>query len=441
MSEKQGFRTFIRVLRNRNFFWLWLSQLISIIGDFFNFLAVPYLITVLVDGSEAASGAVELSAEAKALVGIATLAFTMPRLLGLFTGVFVDRWNRHRTMVTANIIAGLVVLLPLAAYSQADVWLLVLMQFLLALTTRFIQPTQSAIIPQIVDEEDLMAANGLFTMTMTIGFIVGPLLSGVMIETLGIKVAFIMDSLSFLVAAGILAVMVRVPKLEKRPEGEGFKAIMGNIWEGIRFVFVTPLLLASVISFGLMHGGLGGINAMWVPFMRETFGAGPIAITTVDAAQGLGMALGAVLLGFMIARMSKLAIGTTGLIVIGIALAGIGLAPALWVVIAVCFVLGMVLVPFESAISTLMQLATPKEMQGRVFSSFGAMTQASGVLMVGVVTALVASIPLRAIYVGGGIVGVLSGILWYVLVHKEVRRMEQEKVPTQPLETVPAAGD
>ncbi len=81
-TSRQGFRAFACVLRNRNFFWLWISQLISMIGDFFSYLAVPFLITALADGGEVAGVATEageLSAEAKALVGLATLAFTAPR--------------------------------------------------------------------------------------------------------------------------------------------------------------------------------------------------------------------------------------------------------------------------------------------------------------------------------------------------------------------------
>ena len=105
-QNSEGFRAFLKVLRNRDFFWLWLSQLISLTGDFFSFLAVPYLITVLADGAQAvgAEGA-PLSTEAKALVGVATFAFTAPRLLGIFTGALVDRWDRQRMMVIANFMA------------------------------------------------------------------------------------------------------------------------------------------------------------------------------------------------------------------------------------------------------------------------------------------------------------------------------------------------
>lgn len=444
-QQAQGYHAFLRVLRNRNFFMLWLSQLISMIGDFFSFLAVPYLITVLAEGSSAAGIAAEtsqLSPEAKSLVGLATLAFTLPRLLGIFTGVFVDRWNRHRTIVQANVIAGVIVLAPLLVDSLDAVWIVIAMQFALALATRFIQPTQQAVLPLIVDEDDLLAANGLMSLSMTLGIIIGPLLAGLTVEALGVKMAFVVDCLTFLAAAGIVQFLVRIPVLEDAPDGQGARAIMSSIWEGIRFIFVTPLLLASVISFSLMQGGLGAINAMWVPFLRETFGLGPIGITTVDTAQGIGMALGAVVLGYVMARLSKLVLAAGGLIGIGMALAGMGMAPSFVVVIIMSVVLGILLVPAQSAFNTLLQMAIPKTLQGRVFSSFFAITQATGVAVIALVTALVAAIPLRALYIGGGVVVILAGVLWTVLARKDVQAMETRTGQPEPLSgSAIAAGD
>ncbi len=426
-TSRQGFRAFACVLRNRNFFWLWISQLISMIGDFFSYLAVPFLITALADGGEVAGVATEageLSAEAKALVGLATLAFTAPRLLGIFTGAFVDRWNRHRTMVMANVVAGLVVLLPLLVNDLDAVWIVIAMQFALALVTRFIQPTQQAVIPLLVEEEDLLAANGLFSMSMTIGIIVGPMIAGITVANLGVKAAFVMDSLTFIIAAGILQVLVRIPPLENAPQGEGVRAVMANIWEGVRFIFVTPFLMATVFCFALFQGGVGGINAMWVPFLQETFGVGPIGVTTVDMAQGIGMALGAVALGILMSRTSLLMISAAGLVGIGLTLAGIGAASSYLLVIGVAFLLGIILVPVQSAISTLMQYATPKALQGRVFSSFFAITQAASMTMIAIITALVASIPLRVIFIGGGMAVTVAGILWTYLVRDSVRTLE-----------------
>ena len=306
-QSPEGFRSFVKVLRNRNFFWLWLSQLISLTGDFFSFLAVPYLITVLADGAQAASSAegTPLSTEAKALVGAAMFAFTAPRLLGIFTGALVDRWDRQRMMVIANFVAGLIVLTVLLVGSLADVWILIAMQFALALVTRFIQPAQSASLPQIVAEEDLMAANGLLAFNMTLGVIAGPLLAGLTVQAFGVKAAFVIDACSFLLAGGVLALKVRIPPLENAPSGKGARAVLANIGEGLRFMLVTRLLLATVICFTLLQAALGAINTMWVPFMREAFGAGPVQITLVDTAQGIGMALGAVLLGFLMAHTSK----------------------------------------------------------------------------------------------------------------------------------------
>lgn len=447
--QDQGFRSFVRVLRNRDFFWLWLSQLISLAGDFFSFLAVPYLITMLADGevTAATEGAAALegaalSPEAKMWVGVAMAAFTAPRLLGIFTGAFVDRWDRHRTMITANLVAGAVVLLPLLACSLDTVWIIILMQLALALVSRFIWPTQQASVPLIVPKDDLLAANGLSSLTQTAGMIVGPLLAGLTVQFLGVKAAFGVDSATFLIAAAILRWKVRIPRLENPPTGSGMRAILDNIWEGVRFIGVTRLLLWTTICFAILQGGLGSINATWVPFLRETFGLGPIGITTVDTAQGIGMALGAVALGFLMARLSKWLIAGVGITLIGFSLAGIGAAPAFWFVLVMGFSLGVLLTPVQSAFNTLMQLSVPMELQGRVFSSFFAVTQAAGLLMIGVVTGLVTTVPLRAIMIGGGVITVVGGLLWTILTRAEALALERKPpaASEDELTDVPAAA-
>ncbi len=265
--QAQGFRAFLRVLRNRNFFWLWVSQLISFTGDFFSFLAVPYFITLLAQGGEAAAAVAagsELPAEAKTLTGAAMIAATLPRLLGIFTGVFVDRWDYRRTMIVANTFAGLVVLLPLLVFSLDGAWLLIAMQFLLALVGRFIYPTQNAAVRQIFDDEnDLLAANGLMMSSLTVGSIIGPLVAGVVVQQFGAKAAFLFDGASFVIAAAIIGLLLRLPRPTYRPTGEGVRVIAGQIWAGMRHIFVTRLLLATVICFALMQAGISGVNAMW----------------------------------------------------------------------------------------------------------------------------------------------------------------------------------
>ncbi len=439
----QGFRAFVRVLRNRNFFWLWVSQLISTIGDFFSFLAVPYLITVLAQGDEAAALADSsaMPTEAKALAGLATMAFTLPRLLGIFTGVFVDRWDRRKTMIVANVLAGLVVLLPLPVASLDDVWLIIAMQFLLALVSRFIYPPQQAAVRQIVSENDLLAANGLLSITATLGFIIGPLFAGLTVEAVGPKAAFLVDSASFLIAGCILAALVRIPRLDQAPSGEGARAILGNMWEGLRFIGLTRLVLATTICFALFQGGLGGVNAMWVPYMREAFGLGPREISLVDTVQGIGMALGAVALGFLMARLSKLVISVAGLLGIGIAIAALGLAPSYAAVLILSVLVGIILVPWQSAFSTILQLAIPRPLQGRVMSSYFAITQAASLIVLSGITALVAMIPLRMIYVGGGVVVILVAGIWAAWVRDDVRALENRSVE-EVSEVLPAAtGD
>ena len=270
-----------------------------------------------------------------------------------------------------------------------------------------------------------MAANGLAALTRTIGLIIGPLLAGVTVEALGVKAAFVVDGVAFLIAAALVGTMTQAPPLENAPAGGGGREVLNNVKEGLLFIAATPLLLATTISFSILQGGLGGIYTLWVPFLRETFGVGPIGITLVDSLQGVGMALGAVVLGYLMARASKADLLWVDIVGIGAAFMVMGWAPAFWIVLAASFVLGLMVTPASAAFDTLLQLATPGAMQGRVFSSLFAITQTAAVAMVSVVTALAAVAPMRWIYISGGAAVVASGLLWAVWVREDTLALEE----------------
>ena len=170
---------------------------------------------------------------------------------------------------------------------------------------------------------------------------------------------------------------------------------------------------------------------------------GPKGVAIIDMAQGVGMALGGLLLGYLMGRVSKLALLAGGLIGIGVAFSGMGLSPTFFVVVIFGAVLGLALVPTQSGFMTVMQLAIPKELQGRVLSGFFAVTQFAQVVMIAIITSMVAFIPLRAIFVGGGVVMCLSVMLWYFVARDDVlaleARSQEEDQTIIPEESAPAA--
>ncbi len=124
----------LKLLRQRNFSLLWFGQFISVIGDWVLFIALPFY-TYSLTGSVLATGAM-------------FIVSTLPRLvLGSVAGVFVDRWDRKRTMIVADVLRVLLVAMLLFVRSRDWLWLIYASSFLESVVSQFFNPAKSAIIP------------------------------------------------------------------------------------------------------------------------------------------------------------------------------------------------------------------------------------------------------------------------------------------------------
>src|SRR5262245_23320257 len=171
----------LTLLRQRNFGLLWFGQLISLTGDWFLFIALPFYIYNLT-GSTLATGAMFA---AQLLPGL---------LFGSLAGVFVDRWDRKRVMIVSDVLRGLTLLLLLVVQSAEWLWLIYLTTFLQAAIGQFFQPAKNAVIPQLVDEKDLIPANSLNAVSDSLTRLVGPSLGGVMFAALGLNAVVLADA-------------------------------------------------------------------------------------------------------------------------------------------------------------------------------------------------------------------------------------------------------
>ncbi len=126
-----------RLFRNRNFVALWLGQMVSFIGDYFNWIAVPIIVERLTGSA--------------LMVGLSVISNALPMLfLGPVAGVFVDRWDRKWTMIVSDLLRGLLVLLCLLVQTAEQVWIYYGVGFLMSCVSRFFYPSQNAVLPHIV---------------------------------------------------------------------------------------------------------------------------------------------------------------------------------------------------------------------------------------------------------------------------------------------------
>jgi len=395
------------VLKNRHFLALWLGQVVSNIGDYFYFLAVPITVNRLTGSTMA--------------MALSVMSIFVPQVLfGLVAGVFVDRWNRKWTMIVADVLRGLIVLLCLTVRSADQVWVFYVVGFLVSTVSRFFFPARTATIPLLVDKEALMVANGLSQVTMMVALIAGSAMAGFAIGLWGEQVAFVADALSFFVSA-IFILTITVPHQaafeERRLSDEGgFRAVWRELREGLVFIWHSRVLVGVLLGLSIIQLGLGAMQVIWVPFFQKHFGIGPEGLGIVDSLQGFGMAVGALSIGFLATRFKKGSIIGVGVMVIGACIALVGLSPAFTLVLALSFILGLFLSPVEASLTTLIQLAVPDDKMGRVNSAIGTAASLAMLVSMGVTGVVGDWVSLRLVYVFSGVVVALGGLLSFFLV-------------------------
>jgi DHA3 family macrolide efflux protein-like MFS transporter len=433
MLGSPGGSSYRRLLQNRSFVALWLGQTISFIGDYFYFLAIPILVERLTGST--------------LLVGLSVISSALPMLfLGPVAGVFVDRWDRKRTMIVADLLRAVLVLLCLTVRTPDQVWVYYVVGFLMSCVSRFFFPAQNAVLPLIVpDEDNLLAANGLMQIVQTAGLLIGPALAGFSIALWGGQVAFLVDSLTYLVSALAILTMA-VPRTSPGHRGTVAKdgelaALWTELREGVHYLFGNRTMRGILLCLSVVQLGIGAIHVAWVPYLQRTFGLGPEGLGAVDTAQGVGMVLGGMALGFASARFRKKDLASWTILFIGGTIVLMGLSPALslkslipglggesmmadmtvgerllrlpLMLLMSSMLLGISLVPAQSSLMTMMQLAVPDLKRGRVGSSLNALTMAAGLISMGVAAALGEVVELRAIYVVAGLVTGVAGLVGF----------------------------
>ncbi len=155
-------------LRQRNFALLWVAGLVSYIGNWMLWIALPIAVYELTESAFA--------------VGMMLVAGTLPSiLLGSVAGVFVDRWDRKRTMVIANLLLAISILPLLLARSTDWLWLIFLVRFIQSTLSQFFTPAEGALLPLLVDKQYLVSANALNSLNNSLARLIGPAVGGAMI--------------------------------------------------------------------------------------------------------------------------------------------------------------------------------------------------------------------------------------------------------------------
>jgi Na+/melibiose symporter-like transporter len=277
---------YLELLRkNRSFRQLWLGQVVSQLGDWLDTIAL-YTIVLRLTGSGRA-------------VGLVLVARFVPQfVMGSLSGVVADRFNRRTVMIVSDLLRAVVVLGFLFVRSAEQLWLVYVLTVLQLTFSSFFEPAKSAVIPSIVPARDLVPANAISSATWSAMLTLGAAVGGIITGWLGTDGAFVLDSLTYLGSAALVA-SVRFPKRPARAKTRLTisKALgIGDTIEGARYVLQRPRIFA-VMMVKPAWGLGGGILTLLAVFGEKIYPIGGEAargIGVLYAARGIGTAIGPV---------------------------------------------------------------------------------------------------------------------------------------------------
>jgi MFS family permease len=401
---------YLELLRgNRQFRMLWLGQVVSQMGDWFDTIAV-YTIALSLTGS----------GRAVALIMVAR--FLPSVVMGPLSGVIADRFSRRAIMITADLLRALVVLGFLLVRRPDQMWLVYVLTVLQLAFSTFFEPAKTAAIPSIVSDRELLPANAISSVTWSAMLTLGAALGGFVTGWFGTNAAFILDSLTF-IASALLIASVTFPKRPPRAKAKltVAKALgISDTLEGGRYVKHRPRVFAYLLVKPMWGMG-GGILTLLAVFGEKIFpvaGKTATGIGVLFTARGIGTAIGPIVarrwagetrkqmqsaigIAFLIGGAFYIAFGTSRSFILAL----------LFLLIAHCG--GSILWVFSTV---LLQKEVEDQFRGRVFAAelaLATLTMAASNYLVGELLDRFGLSP-RIVTAGVGTFFLLPGVVWFV---------------------------
>jgi MFS family permease len=300
-------------------------------------------------------------------VGLLGFASLVPLVVfGLIGGSIADAMDRRRLMlITSSLLAVVSLLLFVqAALGLRQVWLLYVLIFCQAGLFAVDAPARRSVIPRLLPPRQIPAATALSQVLWNFATVVGPLAAGLIVGTLGLEWAYGIDAVSFGASLAAVLTLRAVP-----PEGGGTAAGLGSVLEGLRYLRTQPVLLMTfAVDINAMVFGMP--RALFPALATGRFGGGSGSVGLLYAAPAAGALLGALVSGrFGQVRRQGVAV-LAAVAVWGFAIVGFGFASAMWLAVVMLAIAGaadMVSAVFRNSI---LQVATPDAMRGRLGGVF-----------------------------------------------------------------------
>ena len=408
--------------RNARFVKLWGAATVSTFGSLVTRTALPFTAILLLDASPSA-------------ISVLRVAELLPGFIfGLVAGAWVDRLRRKRIMIATDLgRALLIVTIPLGAFLG---WLglgqLYVIAALVSVLSVFFDVAYQSLLPSLVKNDELVEANSKLSAAMSVAEASAFSSAGWLIQLLTAPVAMLVDGLTFIASAGLVA-RIREPELQTEPRStESRPSIASDIVEGLRAVWRQPILRGMVVAGLAQNLAFGLVGTVFLLYVNQEVGFDPGILGMIFAVGGVSSFIGAMIAG----RLPRFGIGA--IMVASLVLAAIGeafvpLATAANA-IGVLFLVGQQIVA-DSALTvydinqvSLRQAIAPAHVLGRVNASVR-VTEFGAVLLGTVVAGYIGeTVGLRETLWLGVALSVLAAVALALSPVRAVRRIPETPI-------------
>jgi CRP-like cAMP-binding protein/Na+/melibiose symporter-like transporter len=387
------------VFRHKNFSLMWTGQLVSTIGSALTSLAASIMVYRQTGGSALS-------------VGLMLMATAAPSLLvGLVAGVFVDRYDRRRIMIIADLLRAVLVFLIPFLVPASIIWLYVIV-ILTSTIGQFFDPAYESVLPEVAPDEELAAANSLVAISSFGSTAIGFAAAGLIAAKYPIAYAFYLDAISFLISAGCI-LFLRVRKIETTEE-TSVGVVVSNLKSGINYLVKSPALrsifllaIPVAVSFGLA-------NSLLLPFATRALNATTFEYGLQEGLTSVGFVIASLLMAGYLNRWREGQWMVVGLFGMGISALVYSQLHSIPLAIAIMMLSGFMNAPYSIARRLLVQRNTAADMRGRVSSAF--FVSSNAFFLLGMAAAGLADvIDVRWLYLLSALITVGCGVFALVL--------------------------
>jgi MFS family permease len=338
-------------------FWkFWTGQVVSQLGSSFTIVALPLLIYKIT--------------ASPLFLSLSLVTTTLPYLLfGLVLGAWADRADRKRLMIGVDIArAAVMASIPaLAAVGHLTIWWIYGAGFLISTLSIAFNAAQFAALPLLVNQDDLVTANGRIQASFAAATVAGPLLAGLLLVVLPLTDVLLVDSITFLVSAATLAAILRSFNGPRSGAGRA-SSLRADIVAGLRFVLGHPVLRPISLMMALVNFVSSTILAQTVFFAKHQLAASNAQVSLLYAADAVGALALSLAAGWASKRwtLSQVMLGTLALE--GLLTVLLAAIPVYWIAVPLWALISGLGVLFNINTSSFRQAVVPNEMLGRVMT-------------------------------------------------------------------------